>query len=162
MQAFIKTVYLKNLNNSELSVGLPGCLLPPLRIPLPAGRAGLCSEPIPNLELSIFKGKRESGACRGGGKSAASPQLKFIQRRPNKARTLLPSLLVTYFEDLQVHFGTNKASTASGTNATRPSRALQPGSSAAVEVQGPVKDLFYFIFFPGIAQTEKSFSSDAV
>lgn len=145
LASFYQNCISKNLNNTELSVGLPGCLLPPLRIPLPAGRTGLCSEPIPNLELSIFSQARKRSMPGRGEIGQISTAEIYSGAETTEQDPYASSIpLVTYFEDLQVHFWMNKPSTVSGTNVTRPSRALQPGSQAAVKVQGPVKDFFYF------------------
>lgn len=156
MQAFIKTVYLKNLNNTEL-LGWPP-LLPPSTPPhpLPTGR---CSEPIPNLELSIFScGKKRKKIKKIKVENAGVEEeisqiftagiysgVETPERCLHPARDL--------FRGLTSSFLNEQPSTGNGTNVTRPSRVLQPCSLAALEVQGLVKDDF---FLPEIAYIEKS------
>ena len=150
LASFYQNCISKNLHNAELLVGLAGCLLPALRIPLAAGRAGLRSEPIPDLELSVFsQGRKRSVPGKGEIGHISTAEIYSGAETTEQGPYASSIPLVTYFEDLQAHFRMNKPSTVSGTNVTRPSRALQPGSPAAVEVQGLVKDVvFFFLFSP--------------
>lgn len=142
-------------------VGLPGCLLPPLRILSPPGAWGSARNQFP-IWSSAFSAVETKAKSAGVGEEISQISTAGIYsgvERPEGGKNAPLHPARDLFRGLTSSFLNEQPCTGSRTNVTRPSRALQPRSPVALKVQGLVKDGF---FLPEIAYIEKSFSSATV